>query len=203
MLNKNFTIALIAVTALTAGVFVARILNKPADPLTALVLPVRNPLPPLSLIDQHSNAVTIDTFRGQWDLVFFGFTHCPDICPTTLQVLATAQQQLEEAGELPPRIVLVSVDPERDTPEQLAQYVAHFGADNLGVTGELENIKVLTAALGIYFEKHDLGDGNYSVDHSASVLLFNTAGEFHALFSGPHIVANYVHDLPLIMEGEQ
>lgn len=202
MLTRNFTIALISITALTAGIFMAQMLNKPATVLTALLLPSRAPLPPLSLLDQHGNAVTAATFRGQWDLVFFGFTNCPDICPTTLQVLATAKHQLEQAGATPPRIVLVSVDPERDTPEQLGQYVAHFGDGNLGVTGELENIQVLTSALGIYFEKHELGDGDYSVDHSASVLLFNTAGELHALFSGPHVVTNYVHDLPIIMVGK-
>jgi protein SCO1/2 len=97
-----------------------------------------------------------------------------------------------------PRIVLVSVDPERDTPELLGQYVDYFGKGNLGVTGELDEVKILTAALGIYFEKATAED-DYGVDHSAAVLLIDPDGSFAALFSTPHIIANFVHDLPIIM----
>jgi len=98
-----------------------------------------------------------------------------------------------------PRIVLVSVDPERDTPEILGQYVDYFGEGSLGLTGEIEDIRALTAALGIYFEKAPTSDTDYGVDHSAAVLVINPKGEFSALFNAPHTVANYVHDLPIIM----
>ena len=197
---KNLIFAIVLGGALAAGIFVATQMNKPADLQTAFVLPMPNALPDFSLLDQSGELVNADTFRGQWDLVFFGFTNCPDICPTTLQTLASARRELIDAGvdELP-RIVLVSVDPERDTPEILGQYVDYFGDGNLGVTGELEGVSTLTAALGIYFEKAPTKDGNYGVDHSAAVLVINPDGEFSALFSAPHIVANYVHDLPIIM----
>ena len=145
--------------------------------------------------------MTRETFLDHWSLLFFGFTHCPDICPLTLQTLAAAQSELDAAGQQPlPRIVLVSVDPERDTPQLIGQYVAHFGTGNLGVTGSLAELKKLTSALGIYFEKQPGDADNYAVDHSAAVLLINPDGEFHALFSGPHVAADYVHDLPIIME---
>ncbi len=157
-------------------------------------------MPGFSLLDQASAPVNADTFRGQWDPLFFGFTNCPDICPTTLQTLANARRELAATGATTlPRIVLVSVDPERDTPELLGQYVDYFGEDNLAVTGKLEEIKKLTDALGIYFEKAPTEDGNYGVDHSAAVLVIDPMGEFLALFSAPHIAANYVHDLPIIM----
>ena len=197
---KNLIFAIVLGSALAAGIFVATIVNEPAELQTAFAIPLPDPLPDFALLDQTGQRVNADTFRGQWDLVFFGFTNCPDICPTTLQILASVKHELAEAGAtLLPRIVLVSVDPERDTPQLVGQYVDYFGEGNLGVTGKIEDISTLTAALGIYFEKAPTADGDYSVDHSAAVLVINPAGEFSALFSAPHIVANYVHDLPIIM----
>ena len=197
---KNLIFAIVLGSALAAGIFVATKVNEPADLQTAFAIPLPDPLPDFSLLDQNGQRVSADTFRGQWDLVFFGFTNCPDICPTTLQILASVKNELTEAGATTlPRIVLVSVDPERDTPQLMGQYVDYFGEGNLGVTGDIEGINMLTAALGIYFEKAPTTDGDYSVDHSAAVLVINPAGEFSALFSAPHIVANYMHDLPIIM----
>jgi protein SCO1/2 len=197
---KNLLIAVVLGSAVASGIFVATLLNRPAELKTAFVLPLPSTLPEFSLLDQSNEMVSADTFRGQWDLVFFGFTNCPDICPTTLQVLAGARRELVEAeAETVPRIVLVSVDPERDTPESLGQYVDYFGEGNLGVTGSLDSIRILTAALGIFFQKSPMDDGNYGVDHSAAVLVINPDGEFSALFSAPHTVANLVHDLPIIM----
>ncbi len=198
---KNIIVAIILAIALATGVFFAIRMNPPAEPATAFVLPAPTPLPDFSLLDQSGAPVTADSFRGHWNLVFFGFTHCPDICPATLQILATATQVLADAGHEPlPRIVLVSVDPERDTPELMGRYVDYFGSGNLGITGDLDELLKLTSALGIYFEKQPGDDENYAVDHSAAVLLVNPDGAFHALFSGPHVVENYVHDLPIITE---
>jgi len=202
MSPKKFVLAVALAIALAAGVFVAMSNQAPSAPVSALVLPTPNPIPEFSLLDQQGKVADQSVFEGQWDLVFFGFTHCPDICPTTLQVLASAQSELVEDGhESLPRIVLVSVDPERDTPDILGQYVEHFGENNLGLTGTLEEIRKLTDGLGIFFEKQ-AGDGeNYVVDHSAAVLVIDPDGGFHSLFSGPHVVSNYVHDLPIIMGG--
>jgi len=196
---KNLLFAIVLGSALAAGVFVATKLNRPAELQTGFIVPLPNALPDFSLLDQSGGLVNAESFRGQWDLVFFGFTNCPDICPTTLQVLANARRELIDSGaKTVPRIVLVSVDPERDTPEVLGQYVNYFGEGNLGVTGTLEGIKTLTGALGIYFEKSPTDDG-YGVDHSAAVLVINPDGEFSALFSAPHLIASFVHDLPIIM----
>lgn len=165
-----------------------------------MVLPNPDSLPEFSLLDQQGNTIDRSVFAGQWDLVFFGFTHCPDICPTTLQLLATARAELARQGQEPlPRIVLVSVDPERDTPEIIGQYIDYFGEGNLGITGTLEEISKLTTGLGIYFQKQAADGDNYLVDHSAAVLVIDPEGRFSALFSGPHNVENFVHDLPIIM----
>lgn len=202
MASLRPVIALILLLALGAGIYVAlRMDSPPPQPTTATLLPASDPLPDVALTDHRGNAVGAEVFKGRWNLVFFGFTHCPDICPLTLQVLADARRQLRDAGiEDLPRIVLVSVDPERDTPESLANYLSHFGDDVLGLGGELAEIRKLTGALGIFFDKQMAdASGNYGVDHSAVVLLMNPAGRLRALFSTPHTAENFVHDLPLIM----
>src|SRR5210317_452057 len=136
---RYIIVAVALAIALAAGVFVAARNQAPDAPTSALALPVPKPVPAFSLLNQFGESVDQSVFEGQWDLLFFGFTHCPDICPTTLQVLADAKKSLAEDGaEVLPRIVLVSVDPARDTPEVLAEYVDYFGEGNLGLTGTLE-----------------------------------------------------------------
>ncbi len=166
----------------------------------ATVLPVRNELPAFTALSHGGEVVDASTFQGQWDLVFFGFTHCPDICPLTLQLLGEVRSELANAGADPlPRIVLVSVDPERDTPEVLARYVGHFGEENLGITGELEEIRKLTDALGVFFEKVPVAEDTYTVDHSAVVLAVDPEGRPRALFSTPHKAEDLMNDLPILM----
>jgi len=200
---KSIFIAIVAVFAIGMGAWLSyQLAVPPAVPRTATVLPATAGLPDFALSDQHGNRISRDAFVGRWSLVFFGFTHCPDICPLTLQVLANARQKLGDAGHIPlPQIVLVSVDPERDTPEILGEYLDYFGNDILGLSGNIEELRKLTSALGIFFEKSFTDDGDYSMNHSAVVLVFNPRAEFHALFSAPHVVDNFIHDLPLIMSG--
>lgn len=197
---KNFIVAIVLAIALSTGIFVAVRLQAPEELRAAFILPAPTPLPEFTLVDQQGSTVTRDTFRDRWNLVFFGFTHCPDICPATLQILSSARDALLAVDHEPlPRIVLVSVDPERDTPDLMEKYVTYFGDGNLGVTGDLEEIRKLTSALGVYFEKQPADGENYAVDHSAAVLVVNPNAEFHALFGGTHAIDNYVHDMPLIM----
>lgn len=201
MKPKNLIFAVVLGVALAAGIYVAKNLRQPAEFLSAFVLPMPSPLPEFALLDQSGNAVSTESFRGQWDIVFFGFTHCPDVCPTTMQTLAAVKQSLVDSGaDSLPRIVLISVDPERDTPEIIGRYVNYFGSGNLGVTGDLAEVQKLTRSLGIYFEKSGFDGDDYTVDHSAAVLLVNPDAEFTVLFSAPHTVSAFVHDLPIIMD---
>lgn len=195
---------LVLVVGVVAGLLFAIGLGGPDEtgahsPRAATVLPEPQPLPVFTLVDHRGETQTRAFFQGDWQLVFFGFTHCPDICPTTLATLSTVTKTLrdEGAGDVP-SIVLVSVDPERDTPAALAEYIAYFGDDNAALTGTEAAVRQLTAPLGIYFNKVPLEGGEYTVDHSSAVLLVNPAGEFAALFSGPIEVADLVHDLPLL-----
>ena len=182
--------------------FMTLAFQGPRDqPLHATVLPQSRALPQFSLIDQDGAEFDTESLRDQWSLLFFGFTHCPDICPATLQQLAIARSRVLDEGESTfPNIVLISVDPERDTPEVLAEYVGHFGDGMTGVTGSLTELRTLTLALGIYFEKSVGENGDYSVDHSAVVIVINKNAEFHALFSAPHTIDHFVEDMPLITE---
>ncbi len=202
---KSIIAGLVLGVALLAGIGAAVTLlsdaREPEAPTTATILTTKTELPPFSLVDQRGEPVGVDFFRGRWDLVFFGFTNCPDICPLTLQTLATARQRLAAAGVEPlPRIVLVSVDPERDTVEKLSDYVANFGDDVVGLTGEEEEIRRLAETLYIFFEKRDGETSDYLVDHSAVVLVIDPEARSHALFSSPHRVENFVSDLPILME---
>ncbi len=201
MSPRHIFVAAVAITAIAFGTWLSfKVASPPPVTQVATVLPVAGELPNFSLLDHNGDPVGRDVFKGHWNLVFFGFTHCPDICPLTMKVLSSARNQLAEDGIAPlPRVVLVSVDPERDTPENLAQYIAYFGEGNLGITGDLPELLKLTNGLGIFFEK-SAGDGeNYSVDHSAVVLVINPDGRFKALFGAPHETDNFIHDLPLIM----
>lgn len=202
MQARNIIVILVLGVAIAAGLALAlRNTGGPAAPLAATVLPVGNELPDFALLDHDGKPVDRTVFEGQWDVVFFGFTNCPDICPATMTVLGQAKRQLAAQGREPlPRVVLVSVDPERDTPEAMARYIAYFGDDNLGLTGDLDELGKLTDALGVFFQKSGDDDVAYGVDHSTVVLLIDPRGRLKALFTAPHDVANLVHDLPLIME---
>ena len=169
------------------------------QPAFATIWPSPMPLPDLQLVDQDGRPIGRTDLDGNWHLVFFGFTHCPDICPATLQQLSMARQQLIELGAEVPEIILVTVDPERDTPKVMASYVGHFGPGVSGLTGELSELRKLTTTAGIFFEKVPGDDGAYTVDHSAVVLLLNDDAAIHASFSAPHEIENFVQDLPIVM----
>jgi protein SCO1/2 len=201
---KNVFIAVVAVVAIATGTWLSyRLMSPPPALQTATMLPAPAELPEFSLVDHTGRSIGPEVFAGHWSLVLFGFTHCPDICPLTMQALADAKNQLAALDQDPlPRIVLVSVDPERDTREIMSQYVGYFGDGNLGITGELDELRKLTNGLGIFFEKTSMDGDDYSVDHSAVVLVMNPNGKFHALFGAPHEAANFVHDLPIIMTSQ-
>ena len=202
---KSLLVGVALLITLIAGIVTFMMVEQAPQagpPQTAMLFPEQSALPDFELLDHEGNAVGRDVFQGHWNLVFFGFTHCPDVCPTTLAVLADAKRQMQDRKLAVPRIVLVSVDPERDTPELLGQYVDYFGQGNLGLTGDLGEIRKLTTALGIFFQKIPSDGDDYSVDHSAVVMIINPDGRQHGIFSSPHAAGNFVHDLPIIMASQ-
>ncbi|XOV86236.1 MAG: SCO family protein [Pseudomonadota bacterium] len=140
-----------------------------------------------SLLDQDGTPVNIDNLKGQWSLLFFGFTFCPDICPTTMGVLARAVEKLD----VDPQVVMVSVDPERDSPAQLKQYVPAFNPAFIGYTGEFDQIVKLATQVNIAFGKvPGPTAGSYLVDHSASIVVINPDGRYAGFIKTPHSEAN-------------
>jgi protein SCO1/2 len=143
-------------------------------------------LPGFQLTDHRGKRFTPKSLEGQWTLVFFGFTYCPDICPTTMAFLNRFMTSLDglSVGK-DTRVVMVSVDPARDTPERLAEYVPYFNPAFTGVTGEFLDIHRLATALNTPFRKVP-GDGeDYLVDHGANVALVNPRGDYHGFFKAP------------------
>ncbi len=141
---------------------------------------------PFKLIDQHGKTVTDQDFRGRHMLIFFGFTHCPDICPAELQVIAESLDALgADADKVVP--IFVTVDPERDTPEVMGEYVKNFGSRFVGLTGSPEAIAEVAKAYRVVFSQFEYKgqDGNhgYSVDHSTLAYLMSQEGEYLTHFN--------------------
>ena len=130
--------------------------------------------------------------QGRPSLVFFGFTHCPDVCPTTLVKVA----QVKKVGALPGvQVLFVSVDPERDTPAALALYVHAFDPDFIGLTGEANAIKRIAMEFGVAVNRVDLPGGDYTMDHSAVVFLLDRRGRMVGVFTPPFDIQRMAQDL--------
>lgn len=142
-------------------------------------------LPNFTLEDDRAERVTPSTFQGQWNLVFFGFTYCPDICPTTLAQLKAFYQELDPEVQADTQIWLASVDPARDTPEQLHSYLDFFHPAFRGITGDFLEIHRFATSLNIPFTKVPGGGSNYLVEHSANVALVNPKGHSVGFFKAP------------------
>jgi len=146
---------------------------------------------PFTLIDQNGKAVSDADFRGRFMLVFFGYTQCPDVCPTTL---AEVQAALTQMGPQAARVVpiFISVDPERDTPAVLKAYLASFGPRFVGLTGTPEAIAAIAKEYKVYYRKHPAQGGSYAVDHSSILYLMDKGGHYlgnYAIETGPDAMA--------------
>jgi protein SCO1/2 len=139
---------------------------------------------PFTLVDQHGKTVTEQDFRGRFMLVFFGFTHCPDICPAELQVISASLDELgpKADGVIP---IFITLDPERDTPQVMADYVKNFNPRLIGLTGSTEAISEAAKAYRVAFSKfqEDKSKSDYSIDHSALVYFMGKDGEYITHFA--------------------
>ena len=159
-------------------------------PSPGVLWPNPRPIDAFTLRDHHGRAFTRERLDGAWTFMFFGYTHCPDICPTTLATLRRVEHDLAAHDSAPRQHVLVSVDPARDTVEHLAGYVPSFGPTFLGVTGSDTELSRLARQVGAaYFRREPEDDGSYFVEHTASVMLVDPRGRLVALFGMPHDAA--------------
>ena len=151
----------------------------------------------LELNDHTGRARTLQDFRGKAVVVFFGFTHCPDVCPTTLAELAQAIKQLGPDAQRV-QVLFVSVDPERDTPQALAKYVTAFDARFLGLRGDAAATQRVAKEFKIYYEKRKTGD-SYSVDHSSQSYVVDPQGRLRLLVRPDRIAADLPADLKILL----
>jgi protein SCO1/2 len=207
--NKILFRVLVFIIPVSLGIFFSVYMNQGSGSLegfSATVLPEAKALPEFSLEDHRGNTFTNEDLKGQWSFVFFGYTHCPDVCPTTLALLNQVDQVLKnKSGVNNPKTIFISVDPRRDTVEQLAEYVPYFNAEFTGVTGSLENLQVLTKSLGIAFGQEGVEEGDteteeYEVFHSSRIMLIDPEARLKALFSSPHDVNQIVSDYSKIID---
>jgi protein SCO1/2 len=132
---------------------------------------------PFTLVGSDGQPFSSAKLAGEPYALFFGYTQCPDVCPTTLARLVRLRRQLDK-GDTPFRIVFVSVDPQHDTPEEVGRYTELFGSPIIGLTGSPAQVDQVKKTFGIYSQKVDNGDGTYTVDHTATVMLFGKDGKF-------------------------
>jgi protein SCO1 len=202
--NATVVVALVlAISAAIAGAWVAARLSTPEEPVHARVLVTPRPVPDVPSIDHAGAAFGRTGFEGRWTLAFFGFTYCPDICPATLQVLAGTRRMLDDLPERErPAVVMISVDPGRDTPARLAEYVPFFHPEFRGLQVPAEHLPELTRGFGAAYAYTPLGDDSYTVDHTASLFLVDPQARVAAVFPTPHTAENIAADMRRILKLE-
>jgi protein SCO1/2 len=139
---------------------------------------------PFALIDQDGRTVSDADFRGRFMLIYFGYTFCPDVCPTTLATMAQAYDSLPPDERRKLALIFITVDPERDTADQIGQYVENFSPDLIGLTGSPEQIRKVLAEYRVYARKGEDDGGNYAVNHSSIVYLMGPDGKYLNHFPG-------------------
>ncbi|HTO19538.1 MAG TPA: SCO family protein [Pseudomonas sp.] len=207
--TQTTVVVLVALVALVMGLTVFKTLNRsgqlnPAELLDAgiVLLPQSRPLPELTLIDVEGQPQAVTALTGRWTLMFFGYTFCPDICPTTLAELRQLNGLLGEEDRQRVQVVMVSVDPNRDTPQQLKQYLGFFDAGYRGLTGPLGDIQALSGRVGIPFIPGDESLPNYTVDHSGNLALLGPDGRQHGFIRAPLKVQKLAEALPALLASQ-
>lgn len=191
--QRTWWILGLALCAALAGFWLARELDSSGPELASGTwLPRPKALSDFALRDQNDRPFTLHDLTGTPALVFFGFTHCPDVCPTTLVKLAQIKKKAQVPGL---RVIFVSVDTARDTPALLAQYVHAFDPSFIGLTGDAQAIAGMAANFGVAFSKVDLPGGDYTMDHSAVIFLLNRQGQVAAIFTPPFDTPKLTQDL--------
>ncbi len=211
MFNRTTLYILVVAAAVGLGLWAAERhfgTGAPAGPQleTVRLFPQPRELPAFALRQSDGTQLVPGELKGHWTLVFLGFTHCPDICPTTLMELAQAQKPWETLpASTRPRVLFVSVDPERDTPDRIGEYAHGFHRDTLAATAELPALEGFTRSLSLVFAKVPPPDGAppeaYSVDHSASIAVLDPQARMAGVITPPFAPDKIARDLAALTQG--
>lgn len=213
MFNRTTLLILVAALAAGLGLWAAQVMFGPqrAAPTPALVegpavdpasmktvrlFPQLRAVPDFVLEQSDGTALSAKELQGHWTIVFFGFTHCPDVCPTTLSELAQVQKLWADLDPaLRPQVLFVSVDPERDTPEKTGEYAGYFHPDTLAATLPEPALQAFANSLGMVYMKVETEAGDYTMDHSTALVLLDPRGRQAGIIRPPFVPADIAADL--------
>jgi protein SCO1/2 len=196
-MHRSKLLSFVLIGVLGAGGLVAALLvrpnilwNRPVALASGTLLVPPRLLADFNLIDNRGRGFGAANLRGHWSLMFFGYTNCPDYCPTTLTTLAALERQMRAAGSVaPPQVIFVSVDAKRDTPAQLNTFVPAFDPDFIGLTAASQPaIEALAKKWGVAVAIQFTPNGDYIVDHSTVIFVIDPAGHLAAILTGPFTV---------------
>ncbi|MBS0591057.1 MAG: SCO family protein [Proteobacteria bacterium] len=201
--NLTVLILLAAVVAALGLWLGARYANTAAQPklASALLYPTSRTIPDFTLQQANGKPLTLADWRGHWNLIYFGYTTCPDVCPTTLTELKSVWADLGKRGlhdKL--RIDFISIDPERDTLDALGKYVGFFSHDFVAATGADDALLKLTRTLGIVYTRTKKADGSVEVDHSGSIVIVDPQGRLIGLFRPPFAAKDLADDIRALID---
>ena len=207
---QKTVVVLTALVALVLGLTVNKVLNGngQGDPVALLdagivLLPQSREIPQVPLFDTDGKSFALDQLNGKWSLLFFGYTFCPDICPTTLAQLRELKSKLPAEAQENLQMVFVSIDPQRDTAEHLKQYLGFYKAGFIGLTGELPAIQTLANGVSIPFIPADTSQENYTVDHSGNLVLVGPEGRQRGFIRAPLNNQKLLDQLPGVLSAKE
>ena len=203
MSKRNVIFILLVLFSIT-GLFtyfqsLPSLLEKKPSLITGKILVRPMEIDNFELIDQNNEVFNKKSLEGGWTVLFFGYTNCPDVCPTTIYKLAEIKNGIKE--DLPSanfNTVLVTLDPDRDSPERLDEYIGYFDETMLGVTGTYENIQSFTSSLSVFYQRINKEEG-YDFNHTASIFVFDKDGSLFATMSPANTVGELESDFFTIL----
>ncbi|CAM4443722.1 MAG: hypothetical protein LEGION0398_MBIBDBAK_00624 [Legionellaceae bacterium] len=205
----SISIIILIVTALLSGIGLRYYLQhkKEVTKVNGIIFPLPRNLHDFTLINQEGKSFTNVNLKNQWSLLFFGFTHCPVICPTTLSILNQAYSKLKNDHFIPlPQVLFISVDPQRDSPQLVSQYAQGFNPEFIGLMGDEKDLTQLTHDMNAVFMKMKIngssnsGGNTYTIDHSTSIGLIDPKGKLRAILSNPDNGDQFAHDYEEIIK---
>lgn len=182
---QRLLVTIVSLIALVAGVVIYNSLPKPQP--QALVYDPPRAVQPFTLESSLGHDVTHDDMKGQWTLLFTGYTFCPDICPTTMAELRKILPELQQQSDSPVKVWMISVDPQRDTVKRVSDYAGFFGEQFVGVRAEHPQLYPFVNGLGLMYSIPEEGETDYLVNHSAAIVLVNPDGNRQAIFKADHV----------------
>ena len=203
MSKRNIIFILLILTGIT-GLFtyfqsLPSLLEKKPTLVSGKILARPMEIDRFELIDQKNEVFNNKSLEGGWTVLFFGYTNCPDVCPTTIYKLAEIKNELkEDLSSTSFNTVLVTLDPERDSADRLKEYIGYFDESMLGVTGTYENIQSFTSSLSVFYQRINKEEG-YDFNHTASIFVFNKDGSLFATMSPANTIGELTQDFYTIL----